>query len=410
MRAIEFLTEAVAQNQQGVAEGSLEEVDRRGFLKGMGAAAVAGAAGTAGAGQYKSMADLNKNPAQLQQVWKPRVDELRNRCYKILKSFIDVSAQSAPDYVKTLQSIQIQVTLGDSRFRNGRPVEAQMTSQTKKGQFVRLTSSEIFLEATVFWDAPDSTLAFVLGHECGHIIMQHFANPASKRGKDAETEADLIGAFLAKKIGYSKANVFQFLFGVKADMLKNRPGDDHPEASDRVKFLKQKAGFELSAVKYIDSMVQQFQNGLAEDSVQQGVAEDLSEEFDLIESIIEDIAEHNGVDAEAVWADLESLTEDELYAFAVTSQLNEDWQKANKRDKTDGMSQKAVNAYRRENPGSKLKTAVTTKPSKLKKGGKASKRRKSYCSRSRGQMKMHSISCAKTPDKAICKARRRWNC
>lgn len=145
----------------------------------------------------------------------------------------------------------------------------------------------------------------------------------------------------------------------------------------------------------------------------QGVAEDteLAEEFDLIESIVEMIAEHNGVDAEVVWADLESLTEDELYVFAVTSDpLMEDWQKANKRDRTDGMSQKAVNAYRRENPGSKLKTAVTTKPSKLKKGGKASKRRKSYCSRSRGQMKMHSISCAKTPDKAICKARRRWNC
>ena len=137
---------------------------------------------------------------------------------------------------------------------------------------------------------------------------------------------------------------------------------------------------------------------------------ELNEEFDLIENIIEGIAAQNGVDAEAVWADLESLTEDELYAFAVTSQLNEDWQKANNRDKTDGMSQKAVNAYRREHPGSKLKTAVTTKPSKLKKGSKASKRRKSYCSRSRGQMKMHNISCAKTPDKAICKARRRWNC
>jgi hypothetical protein len=74
------------------------------------------------------------------------------------------------------------------------------------------------------------------------------------------------------------------------------------------------------------------------------------------------------------------------------------------------MSKKAVKTYRREHPGSKLQTAVTTKPSKLKKGSKASKRRKSYCSRSRGQMKMHSISCAKTPDKAICKARRRWNC
>ena len=249
---------------------------------------------------------------------------------------------------------------------------------------------------------------------------------------------------------------------------------------------------------------------------------ELEEEFDLIESIINRLAEHNGVDAEVVWEDLETLTEDELYAFAVTSEpimesqgvseggndtvnalvslrttvkqiqtgrseypqefasqlevalydainalrdsqeqgaqntvnelaelravakqvqsgkikfpqgyaghlewvlydaikqiesssqgVAEDWQKANKRDRTDGMSQKAVNAYRRENPGSKLKTAVTTKPSKLKKGGKASKRRKSYCSRSRGQMKMHSISCAKTPDKAICKARRRWNC
>jgi hypothetical protein len=150
-----------------------------------------------------------------------------------------------------------------------------------------------------------------------------------------------------------------------------------------------------------------------DDELSEGIYEsaELVEEFDLIESIINRLAEHNGVDAEVIWEDLETLTEDELYAFAVTSEpVMEDWQKANKRDRTDGMSQKAVNAYRRENPGSKLKTAVTTKPSKLKKGGKASKRRKSYCSRSRGQMKMHSISCAKTPDKAICKARRRWNC
>jgi len=140
---------------------------------------------------------------------------------------------------------------------------------------------------------------------------------------------------------------------------------------------------------------------------------ELHEEFDLIESIIESIAEHNGVDSDVIWEDLESLTEDELYVFAVTSQPimeSEAWQKANKRDHTSGMSQKAVNSYRREHPGSKLQTAVTTKPSKLKKGSKASKRRKSYCSRSRGQMKMHNISCAKTPDKAICKARRRWNC
>jgi len=139
---------------------------------------------------------------------------------------------------------------------------------------------------------------------------------------------------------------------------------------------------------------------------------ELAEEFDLIERIIEDIALHNGVDSDVIWEDLESLSDDELYVFATTTTImeTESWQKANNRDRTDGMSRKAVKTYRREHPGSKLQTAVTTKPSKLKKGSKASKRRKSYCSRSRGQMKMHNISCAKTPDKAICKARRRWNC
>jgi hypothetical protein len=88
-------------------------------------------------------------------------------------------------------------------------------------------------------------------------------------------------------------------------------------------------------------------------------------------------------------------------------ELEEDWQKVNKSDKTDGMSPAAVKAYRRENPGSKLKTAVTGDP---KPGSKDSKRRKSFCARSKGQQDMHNIDCSKTPDKAICKARRRWKC
>ena len=154
-------------------------------------------------------------------------------------------------------------------------------------------------------------------------------------------------------------------------------------------------------VAVMDYMISQHENG---------IVDTMNEEFDLIESIIDTIAERNGVDAEVIWEDLESLTDDELYVFATTTPVMEDWQKVNKKDKTDGMSKKAVSAYRREHPGSKLKTAVTTKPSKLKKGSKSSKRRKSYCSRSKGQMNMHNISCAKTPDKAICKARRRWNC
>ena len=52
-----------------------------------------------------------------------------------------------------------------------------------------------------------------------------------------------------------------------------------------------------------------------------------------------------------------------------------------------GMTRKGVKAYRKKNPGSKLKTAVT---GKVKKGSKAAKRRKSYCARSAGQLKRSS--------------------
>lgn len=95
----------------------------------------------------------------------------------------------------------------------------------------------------------------------------------------------------------------------------------------------------------------------------------------------------------------------------ITEFINEDWQKVNKKDKTDGMSSKAVKAYRRENPGSKLKTAVTTKPSKLKKGSKSAKRRKSFCARMKGMKKSRtSAKTARDPNSNINKSLRRWNC
>ena len=97
----------------------------------------------------------------------------------------------------------------------------------------------------------------------------------------------------------------------------------------------------------------------------------------------------------------------EMAIAAKLSAMREDWQKVNKGDKTDGMSAAAVKAYRRENPGSKLKTAVTGDP---KPGSKDAKRRKSFCARSKGQQDMHNIDCSKTPDKPVCKARRRWKC
>jgi hypothetical protein len=71
-----------------------------------------------------------------------------------------------------------------------------------------------------------------------------------------------------------------------------------------------------------------------------------------------------------------------------------------------GMTKKGVEAYKRKNPGSKLKTAVTGNP---KKGSKDAKRRKSYCARSAGQMKKFPKA-AKDPNSRLRQARRRWKC
>ena len=71
-----------------------------------------------------------------------------------------------------------------------------------------------------------------------------------------------------------------------------------------------------------------------------------------------------------------------------------------------GMTKKGVDKYRRQNPGSKLKTAVT---GKVKKGSKDAKRRKSYCARSAGQMKKFPKA-AKNPNSRLRQARKRWRC
>ena len=91
--------------------------------------------------------------------------------------------------------------------------------------------------------------------------------------------------------------------------------------------------------------------------------------------------------------------------------LGEDWQKINRKDKTDGLSRKAVKAYRRENPGSKLQTAVTKDPKKLKKGSKSAKRRLAFCRRMRGmKKKLTSAKTSRDPNSRINKALRILNC
>tara|TARA_R100001443_G_C3256785_1_gene154596 strand:- start:256 stop:540 length:285 start_codon:yes stop_codon:yes gene_type:complete len=70
-----------------------------------------------------------------------------------------------------------------------------------------------------------------------------------------------------------------------------------------------------------------------------------------------------------------------------------------------GMTAKGVAKYRRQNPGSKLQTAVTEKNPT----GKRATRRKSYCARSAGQMKQFPKA-AKDPNSRLRQARKRWKC
>ena len=87
------------------------------------------------------------------------------------------------------------------------------------------------------------------------------------------------------------------------------------------------------------------------------------------------------------------------------------WQRKEGKSEFGGLNKKGFASYRAAIPGSNLSMAVTTKPSKLKKGSKAANRRKSFCARMKGMKKrLTSAKTARDPDSRINKSLRKWNC
>ena len=83
------------------------------------------------------------------------------------------------------------------------------------------------------------------------------------------------------------------------------------------------------------------------------------------------------------------------------------WQRKEGKSKSGGLNRKGIASYRRANPGSKLKMAVTEKNPK----GKRAARRKSFCARMKGmKSKLTSAKTARDPNSRINKALRKWNC
>ena len=84
------------------------------------------------------------------------------------------------------------------------------------------------------------------------------------------------------------------------------------------------------------------------------------------------------------------------------------WTRSEGKSKSGGLNAKGIASYRAANPGSRLKKAVTTPPSKLKPDSKAAKRRKSFCARMSGVKGPMTKPSGKPTRKAL--ALRKWNC
>ena len=126
--------------------------------------------------------------------------------------------------------------------------------------------------------------------------------------------------------------------------------------------------------------------------------EEAEELFDILEEVVDGIAEENNLDPDILWENLEDVSDEELYETAA-------WRKKEGKSPTGGLNDKGIASYRKENPGSKLKKAVT---GKVKPGSKAAKRRKSFCARMSGMQGAMKKPNGEPTRKAL--ALRKWKC
>ena len=126
--------------------------------------------------------------------------------------------------------------------------------------------------------------------------------------------------------------------------------------------------------------------------------EELEAQFDLIESVVEEMAMLHNLDPEYIWEKFEQFSDEELLEYAVDAKGH--------KSSTGGLTQKGRDAYNAK--GANLQAPVTTPPSKLKAGSKAANRRKSFCARMGGMEGPMKKPNGEPTRKAL--ALRKWNC
>ena len=120
--------------------------------------------------------------------------------------------------------------------------------------------------------------------------------------------------------------------------------------------------------------------------------------FDLLEEVVDDMAFVTESDVDAIWEASDDVSAEELFETAA-------WRRKEGKSPSGGLNDKGIASYRRENPGSKLKKAVT---GKVKPGSKAAKRRKSFCARMGGMKGPMKKPDGSPTRKAL--ALRKWKC
>lgn len=179
--------------------------------------------------KFQSYDTLQKDPDALVTTWAPRLDQLQSRCNSMMARLIKAAG---PKYAGKLAGTTISVRSFDQYL--------QATPEDRK----------ITIDITVFWDAPDATLAVAIGHELGHIALGHVGTPTPQQSRKDEFSADDFGIRLAKTLGYNTAELFNFMYNkeeydLNVLMGKINNNSTHPPFDQRINRAK-KSGFKLS--------------------------------------------------------------------------------------------------------------------------------------------------------------------
>lgn len=179
--------------------------------------------------KYQNIDTLKKDPQVLVNTWGPRLTQLQARCNTMLARLI---AAAGTPWAKKLAGSKITVR--------------------STAQYVQADAQDrsIIIDITVFWDAPDATLAVVIGHELGHIALAHIDAPATPAiSRRDEFDADDFGVRLAKQLGYDTAEVFRFMHNKEQydydNSITQLPNSTHPSFDQRIDRARTQ-GFKLS--------------------------------------------------------------------------------------------------------------------------------------------------------------------